>query len=110
MDTPKKHMIANHSMHLHTANRPMYPTSNLKVKIITLLVKLLVKTPCKSSGTSQSCPLKGNYYPHHNVHHTLISPIHELSKIGMTMYSFLSDFSHSILACEILSIWGYVYL
>lgn len=64
MDTPKKHMKAKHSMHLHTANRPMYPASNLRVKIITLLVKLLVKTPFKCSGTSLSCPLKGSHYPH----------------------------------------------
>ena len=64
MDTPKKHMKAKHSMHLHTANIPMYPASNLGVKIVTLLVKLLAKTPSKSSGTSQSCPLKGNHYPH----------------------------------------------
>ena len=38
MDTPKKHMVANHSMHLHTANRPMYPTSNLKVKSLLSLL------------------------------------------------------------------------
>ena len=64
MDTPKKHMKEKHSMHLHTANRPMYPASTLRVKIVTLLVKLLVKTPSKSSATSHSCPLKGNHYPH----------------------------------------------
>lgn len=52
-------MKANHSMHLHKANTPMYPAPNLRTKIIIRIPE----TPSKGSGTSQSLPTKGNHYP-----------------------------------------------